>query len=387
MCGGTDTGTITVTNGSTTATKITGTLGTNATLPPMDNQNYNIVIWDNMSSPQYVGVLQFTFSGSTVTLAAPWNGASGTFTYLVQNNMQGLGPGAANNFGGMTAFGLTGLDSDNLLQSEAWACTFNSSTQITLNRPWDVGVTAAAHPSGTAYMYDSANFGVGPGGYYEQPFMHGINTKVMSWLGNYAPDSTVANGFKALIPGAAQWFHDVGFNPNTLGAYYGRVTLECEPFLVANPSPTFISIHGAGPLTACGYSGLTGDPPDTNGDSEQPERVNAQESFADVNEYAISQCLLGPSQCTAAIAFGDTVYGGIWGKCAWTTGVYCDSRYVNITGELGNGSIGGYKWTGFFFGMGGAHIWPALRLSLSPPVTGNPSIQYHGAVSLHGGVH
>jgi hypothetical protein len=387
MCAGSASGTITVMHGLYTATLVTGSLGTNPHNPAQNGDNYNIAIWDNMSSPQYVGFLEFTFSGSAVTLAGPWNGASGTFTFLVQDNRQGKPGGAGNVFGSLTAFGLTGLDSDNLLQSEGWGCTFNNSGQITLNRPWDVGVTAAAHPSGTAYLYDAANFGVGPGGFLIQPFQHGINTKVMSWLGNYASNSTVANGFKALVPGAGQWFHDTGFNPNTLGAYYGRVMLTCEPFLTANPSPTFVSIHGSGALTACGYSGLTGDPPDTNGDSEQPERVNAQESFADVNEYAISQCLLGPSQCTAAIAFGDQVYGGIWGKCAWTTGVYCDSRYVNITGELSNGSIGGYKWTGFFFGMGGAHIWPALRLSLSPPVTGNPSVQYHGGVVLRGGVH
>ena len=30
--------------------------------------------------------------------------------------------------------------------------------------------------------------------------------------------------------------------------------------------------------------------------------------------------------------------------------------------ENSNGSLGAYKWTGFFFGMGMAHQWPAVRL-------------------------
>ena len=40
---------------------------------------------------------------------------------------------------------------------------------------------------------------------------------------------------------------------------------------------------------------------------------------------------------------------------------YCDSHFVNTAGELSNASLGAYKWTGFFFGMGMAHQWPAVR--------------------------
>jgi hypothetical protein len=63
----------------------------------------------------------------------------------------------------------------------------------------------------------------------------------------------------------------------------------------------------------------------------------------------------------AARAWGDLAYGSIWGNPQYTTGgVYSDSNYVRY--ENSNGSLGAYKWTGFFFGMGMAHQWPAVRL-------------------------
>ena len=40
-------------------------------------------------------------------------------------------------------------------------------------------------------------------------------------------------------------------------------------------------------------------------------------------------------------------------------GEYSDSNYVRD--ENSNASLGAYKWTGFFFGMGMAHQWPAVR--------------------------
>jgi hypothetical protein len=55
------------------------------------------------------------------------------------------------------------------------------------------------------------------------------------------------------------------------------------------------------------------------------------------------------------------VYGSIWGNPNFTTGnVYADSSYVRD--ENSDNSLGAYKWTGFFFGMGMSHQWPAVRL-------------------------
>lgn len=392
MCAGIATGTVTVTHGSATFTfnTIVGALGSNPHYPanPQNGENYNIIIHDTSTTPNYSGVFAFVYTGTAGTLNGLWPGGNGMFSYLVQDNRQGVAPGAGNIFGGMTAIGSANTDADNLLQSETWGCTFVSSTQFTLNRNWDDADTGGSiHPTGTFYMIDSGNFGVGVAGYYEQPFMHGVNTRIMAFAAYNSPDPTIANGFQALLPGASQWFHDIGFDQNTLGSYYTRVSLACEPFVTATSSPTFLSIHGAGATTNCGYSGLLGIPPDGNGDSEQPERVNTAEASADFIEYFNTQCLLGPIQCTAARAFGDQAYGAMWGKCAWTTpGYYCDSRYLNITGETSNGSIGAFKWSGFFFGMGMTHQWPAVRLngagsSSRQRETGN--VQPVGGVHIH----
>ena len=48
-----------------------------------------------------------------------------------------------------------------------------------------------------------------------------------------------------------------------------------------------------------------------------------------------------------------------------TEGVYSDSNYVRD--ENGNNSLASYKWPGFFFGMGMAHRWPAVRLGGADP--------------------
>jgi len=68
-----------------------------------------------------------------------------------------------------------------------------------------------------------------------------------------------------------------------------------------------------------------------------------------------------------AKAWGDLAYGSIWGNPPLTTGgVYHDWNYVRD--ENSNSALGAYKWTGFFFGMGMAHQWPAVRLGgVAPP--------------------
>ena len=250
LCAGVASGTIAVTNGSAMATLVTGSLGNPAT-------NYNIVIRDTASNPNYVGFFQFSFNGSRVTLAGLWPGASGTFSFLVQDTSQ--------NGGGMTAIGADGTDADNVRLVEAWACTYNSPTQITLNRPWDDSVTGGTvHPDGDYIIYASGNYGAGVAGYFQQPFMFGIKTKLVSYAANYAPDSTVSRGYRALLPLMGQWFHDVGYDTNTGGSYYARVNLGCEPFVqakrstVSPDSSVFYSIHGTTPLEGCGSSGLAG---------------------------------------------------------------------------------------------------------------------------------
>jgi hypothetical protein len=355
VCSGVATGTITVTRGSTSAILVTGSLGTAVT-------NFNIVVWDTTSSPNYVGFFQFSFSGNAVQLAGLWPGASGTFSFIVQSNAQGLG----GNTGGLTAIGNGDFtDTDNIRQTEAWACTQVSSTQITLNRPWNDAVTGGSiHPSGVYTIYPAGNYGGGPAGYFIQPFMFGIKTYVISRAANYAPNATISTGYKAFLGPMGSWFHNVGFDTNTSGTYYARVQGACEPFVTANSSTLFNTIHGGFATEPCDLAGLLGYQPGQAA-NEFPSRVDTVEAFAAVIEYYKAQCLLGTSQCNAARTFGDLAYGAIFGEPSLTAaGFYSDSHYVNLAGELSNGSLGAYKWIGFFFGMGGmsSNTWPAIRL-------------------------
>jgi hypothetical protein len=354
-CSGVASGTITVTNGSTSAVLVTGSLGNPTT-------NFNIAIWDTTSSPNYVGFFAFAFSGSAVQLGGLWPGASGTFSFMVQNNAQGV----SGNTGGITAIGSGDFsDTDNIRQTEGWACIQVSPTEITLNRPWNDAVTGGAiHPTGAYTMYPAANYGVGPAGYYTQPFMYGIKTYTISRAANFAPNATVSTGYQAFLSSMGSWFHDVGFDTNTAGTYYARVQGTCEPFVTSNSSTLFSTIHGGFGTEPCDLAGLSGDQPGSPA-NEFPSRVDTVEAFAAVIEYYKAQCLLGISQCNAARTFGDLAYGAIYGEPSMTAaGFYSDGHYVNTSGELANAALATYKWTGFFFGMGGmsSNTWPAIRL-------------------------
>lgn len=360
ICSGTDTGTIDVTNGSFSATLFSGTLGNMAT-------NSHIAIYDTTSSPRYVGTFVFSFSGSAVILAGKWPGATGRFTFMVEDISH-------NGNGASTSIGIGDeSDTDNIRLQETWACIRNSSTQITLIKPWDDyvtdGVDTAGTPkhltgtnSGTYYLYASPD---GVGGYYQQPFMFGIKTKIMNWAAKYVNDSTIKAGFDALLPGMGQWYHDVGFDTYTNGTYYSTLHNSCRPTVApksaADPpdTSTFFYIN-----EVCGQDGLAGYP----SSGEFQSRVNNAEAFPAVMAYYDAQCLLGKTQCDAARDFGDKVYFGIWGDCSMTApGLFCDGHHIsNLDGELTDtgpsGGLGSYKWPGFWFGMGMQHQWPAKRI-------------------------
>lgn len=355
ICAGVGSGTITVTNGSFSATKVTGTLGSLAT-------NANIAIYDTTSTQHYVGFFQFNFSGTAVVLAAAWPGANGTFSYVVQDDSQ-LG---RDNAVGINAIYLDGSDSDDIRMIEDWACTWNSSTQITFNRPWDDDVNGVpgSHTNGTYYLYASALHGVVVGGKFQQPYEFGIKSKEVNWAASYVPDATVNAGYSTVLGLMGQWFHDVAYDPYTGGAYYATVNLGCLPKVAPKSSSdppdssTFNSIN-----PSCGANGLNG----ISGISETgeyPSRIYLVEGFDAIYAYFRAQCALGVSQCNAARTYGDKAYGAIWGDPAMTqSGYYSDSHFVsNVNGELVASNIGGPKWSGFFFGVGMSHVWPAMRL-------------------------
>ena len=344
MCAGVASGTISVVNGSASATIISGTIIAGG---------IRITITDTTSSPIYVGGFIYSNTGSAVTLAGIWPGATGTFNWTEEGNSLGGGYESAIGIsnadwssGGPTSIA-TGLANNTTLQ-KFWACTYNSATQLTLNRPWDGSNTTSLAP---AYIYSYVLTG-----FEQQPFMLGIKTAGMKWASQVA-NSTVANGYAAMLPQAGTWMAAYGLDSNTLGTYYGRVNQLCEPFVTANSVTLFSAIHDGSALQSnCGSSGLLGDQAGQI-PNEFPERVDTAEAGSALLPYFYAS----PS---ANLTVVDKAYGAVWGNPSMTTaGYYSDNNYVNTAGELSNGSLGAYKWTGFFFGVGGLfdNTWPAIR--------------------------
>lgn len=304
ICFGIDTGTIGVVNGSATAMG-GGFLAGN-----------KIVITGTKNGAPFTGNFQFSVNGNgSITLAALWPGDTGSATFVIENNDYLTTIGTSNN---------------DLMLKENWACTWNSPSQITLNRPWDGPTEAGAYP----YSYVLAGYG-------QQPYMLGIKITQMKFASQMTNQSYSSN-YAAFATLAADWIHDVGYDPPTQGMNYGRIIQACEPASIPTPSTTFSA------RTPGCNDGL-------NQASIRAARVLTAETSQALRVYYESH----PTQ--QAKAWGDQAYGSIWGNPVYTTGgVYSDPNYV--VDEDSNASLGAYKWTGFFFGMGMSHQWPAVRL-------------------------
>jgi hypothetical protein len=304
MCFGIVSGTMSVVNGSAT--------GMGSGFVPGNK----IVITGTMNGLPYTGFFQFSLStDGTITMAALWPGDSGTTTFVIENNDY------------LTTIA-TGNNDPQMARN--WACTWNSASQITLNRPWDGPTEGGAY----AYSYVLAGFG-------QQSFMLGVHITAMKFASQVA-DPAISTGYAALAADAARWIQSTGYDPVTQGLFYGRIMQACEPATVAPAGSTF-----SARTPGCNY-GL-------NGASTRAARVLTAEASQALRVYYESN----PTE--EARAWGDRAYGSIWGYPGYTTdGVYSDSNYVRD--ENSNASLGAYKWTGFFFGMGMAHQWPAVRL-------------------------
>lgn len=312
MCFGISAGNISVTNGSGIAI-------------PADNAlvaGNKIVINGTMGGASYVAFFEFHInSDGTATLGALWPGDSGTFSYVIDNSDNKITIGTGND--------------DPQLKRE-WACTWNGPGRVTLNRPWD-GPT-----ENNAYAWQG-----GLAGYGQQPFMMGIKVTELRY-GALSDDPVLAANMLTLAGQAAGWVHDTGYDPVTQGMHYGRVFQACEPQTTPPPGKAYVS---RSPFCDNGY-----DPGSLRG-----ARVLSAETSSALRAYY--EASPSPGRKT----WGDTVYGSIWGNANFTTGnVYTDSNYVRD--ENSNNSLGAYKWTGFFFGMGMVHQWPAVRLGgVMPP--------------------
>jgi hypothetical protein len=185
--------------------------------------------------------------------------------------------------------------------------------------------------------------------------MLGIKLMQMK-LASQIPAAPFAEKYAELAKEGATWIHDVGYDPVTQGMHYGRVMQACEPQTFPPPGSTFGSR-----TPGCNY-GL------------EPGAIRA----ARVLTAEASQALRVYYEATPtpeAKAWGDTAYGSIWGNPVYTAaGFYSDPNYVKD--ENSNLGLGAYKWTGFFFGMGMAHQWPAVRLGgVAPPRNRTVSLQ------------
>ena len=171
-----------------------------------------ITINGTRDGASYVGTFQFTqVAGVIGTLSALWPGDTGTFSYVIENN---------------DFLSTIGTSTDDPQLTRNWACTWNNSSQITLNRAWDGPTESNAH----IYSYVLAGFG-------QQPFMLGIKTTQLK-LGSQNSDATLSSGFSSLAQLAATWIHDTGYDPVTQGLFYGRVFQACEPFTTPTPPGT-----------------------------------------------------------------------------------------------------------------------------------------------------
>lgn len=302
MCYGFATGRIEVTNGSAEI-RAAGLVN-----------GAKIVISGTKNGQPFVGMYQFWSAGSAGILSVLWPGDTGTADFMIENNWN------------VTTIG--GWKQDPQLRKN-WACQYISPRELKLNRAWDGDSTT------TAYMYSYTLAGFG-----QQPFMLGVKTTAMLWASQNRA-SNIALKYGELASGAATWMRTTGFDPATLGLHYGRLYGACEPVADATPATSF-----AYRTPGCSF-GL--DPA-----SIRAARTLTAEATSALTAYHAS------NRTAESRAWGDQAYGAIWGYCPYTKpGFYCDPYFVKD--ENSDTALAGYKWPGFFFGMGMAHQWPAVR--------------------------
>ena len=296
---GVDIITITITNGSSTATVASGSL----------SQENLLYIYDGSNT--YVA--EYSVSGTAVQLAFVWPGATGTFSAM----STGGGPIV---LGGQLPGGLGGifantsnsapvpdLYANNEALRHAWACKYNSPTSLILNRPWD-GVSSSGLGVGLAYYF--SYYTLGP--FSEQPFFFGPKTNQLRWASKN-DDPTIASGYQALLNQAGTWFNTYGWDPiTTKGTLYNVVYEAAETSRSALPAGNFESKSS---YRRCWHnSGLAGAGRHRGG-AASVGRVNSAEGGNAMNQYYITQCLLGSTQCDAASGpSGDEFYGAHLGR-------------------------------------------------------------------------
>jgi hypothetical protein len=337
-------GSYTMTNGSATVTgngipattcnsspqgSITVTLGSTIATGAGFTPNAKIVVIGKRVGQPYLFYSLYTVnSPMSITLASPFDGDSGTYSYQIESDTSWL------------SFGVDPNDLANI--NTLYACQWVNASTITLDRPW-------SGKSGTYGSYRYIELGYGT-----QPFMAGIKAMATRWASLGASGQTASN-YAALSNQIATWVLSTGFDTGTKGLHYGRGWAGCEPLN-----------H---PRMNCTYA--------TDTSSRQSARfLNGEAQNAMGLAYQAN-----PDQQTKD--FGDQFYGGQWGKLG---GPWSDDVYLS---NIESDSTWSYKWLGFLFGIGMAHQWPAVRLGgVQPAVMVTSSVPFDmgtvaGAVSVN----
>ena len=324
-------GTLTATHGSAVVTDPAG----NFINPNANNDGRRLIIHGTMNSgaTPYVTFFSYKFTSSTsITLNGLWPGDSGSFTYAIENT------------GYPTTIGTSPADHAGLQQ--IWACTWNSPSQITLDRPWPGA-------SGTVNLYQSPgrpNAGYAIGGYGQQPYMLG-GMGVLSL--NYAAqvnDPDYQAKWLALAQAAATYmWNPPSYDPYTQGIQYGVGYGGCEQQTPINSGSGYVNGTSQGNGDWC-QSDLTPQGGISVARGLAVEALNSLTVYYQSNPTPAMQ------------AFGDTVYGSIWASSAYTTGgVYSAPDNIQASNCYPS-NLAYYKWPGFCFGMGMSHQWPAARV-------------------------
>ena len=211
LCNGVASGTASVTNGSNLFAVLSGSL------PGGANGDVFLTGTTGGGASVFVQSLAYSNSGSAGTLGGYWLGDTGTVTWIA-GNWDGY-PG-----NGIPQSAMTIATSNNDLADlqKQWACTWNSSTSITLNRPWDGPSTDGTHVY-HPYVANTAGYG-------QQPFMLGIKSYGMNLLATQtlpALSSYVAP-YATFTAGATSWIWNNGMDHQFFGTNYARIYQECR---------------------------------------------------------------------------------------------------------------------------------------------------------------
>jgi len=286
-----------------------------------------VAISGTRSGQPYTAWLEFSVTDADhLALAAIWPGDDGSVTYVIDNSDWQIAIGTSN-------------DDPRLLRN--WSCTWNNSSQITLHSPWD-GPTGIHRP----YSYVLAGYG-------QQPYMLGIKTTAMNWAASLVEDPTLAANYANLASLAGNWVRDFGYDSTaTKGMFYARVYEACEPVKTPIGTYEFRSPgcdNGLNPASVVAARDLTGETSSALRAAYEADPTPANRNW------------------------GDEAYSALWCSSRYEVNppVTCDSKGEGDNsnmGVTGDGALSGTKWAGFFFGMGMAHQWPAVRVGGADPV-------------------